>query len=165
MASPFLVSLFAHKAWSNARLAESLRTLPADVDVVARAVILLTFEHTHLVDRAFQARLEDRAPDIGAVVGRAVPDIDVLSAAMAELDAWYVRYASDVSDVELGRIVEFTYLIDGESGRMTKADMLGHVVTHGASHRGQIGKMLSDLKIKGASDMMTTFRRPAADRA
>ena len=37
--------------------------------------------------------------------------------------------------------------------------MLAHVITHGASHRGAIGKMLEALKVVGASDMVTTFAR------
>lgn len=160
MSSSFLVSLFEHKAWCNARLADALRAADGQLEGANRAVILLTFEHTHLVDRAFRARLEDAPPQIDAVVGRAVPEIDTLAAAMAETDAWYVRYAAEVAPDELERVVDFVYLIDGEKGRMTKADMLGHVIAHGASHRGAIGRMLSDLKIKGAPDMMTTFRRP-----
>jgi len=45
---------------------------------------------------------------------------------------------------------------------MTKADMLAHVITHGAAHRGAIGKMLEDLGVPGVSDMVTTFRRVEA---
>lgn len=160
MADAFLVSLFEHKAWCNAGLAAALRNLPADLDHTTRAVILITFEHTHLVDRAFQARLEGRDPDLAAVVGNRIPDPDALAAAMAEVDAWYIAYAARATAAELGETVTFTYIIDGEPGRMTKGDMLGHVITHGASHRGAIGKMLENLKVRGASDMMTTFRRP-----
>jgi len=160
MASSFQLSLFEHKAWCNARLADTLRATYGQLDAMSWAVILLTFEHTHLVDRAFQARLEDRAPDIDAVAGRAVPEIGELAQRMAATDAWYVRHAREVADAELEQIVEFTYLIDGEKGRMTKAEILGHLITHGAAHRGAIGKMLSDHKVKGRSDLMTTFRRP-----
>ena len=45
---------------------------------------------------------------------------------------------------------------------MTRGDMLAHVITHGASHRGAIGKMLENLGIAGAPDMVTTFRRVEA---
>ena len=100
MSTSFLVSLFEHKAWCNARLADALRAADGQLDGLNRAVILLTFEHTHLVDRAFRARLEDRTPDIEAVVGRAVPDIDALAAAMAQTDGWYLRYAADVAPVQ-----------------------------------------------------------------
>ena len=84
-------------------------------------------------------------------------------ASAATLSFFTLEAAQAAPDV-LAEIVEFTYLIDGEPGRMRKGDILGHVVTHGASHRGAIGKMLGDAKVKGAPDMMTAFRRPAADR-
>jgi uncharacterized damage-inducible protein DinB len=160
MSNAFLVSLFEHKAWCNAGLAEALRALPEDIDQQTRAVLLLTFEHTHRVDRAFKARLDGSEPDLDRIVGNRMPDLDALAAAMAQLDAWYVAYAARVTPEELAEIVEFTYIIDDEPGRMSKGDMLGHIVTHGASHRGAIGKMLEGLKARGASDMMTTFRRP-----
>jgi uncharacterized damage-inducible protein DinB len=40
---------------------------------------------------------------------------------------------------------------------MTRQEMLAHVITHGASHRGAIGKMLETLNVAGAPDMVTSF--------
>jgi uncharacterized damage-inducible protein DinB len=40
---------------------------------------------------------------------------------------------------------------------MTKGQILAHVITHSASHRGAIGKMLETMNVSGASDMVTTF--------
>jgi uncharacterized damage-inducible protein DinB len=40
---------------------------------------------------------------------------------------------------------------------MTRAEILAHIITHGASHRGAIGRMLETLKVAGAPDMVTTF--------
>ncbi|MGH6871349.1 MAG: DinB family protein [Rhizomicrobium sp.] len=157
----FLVSLFEHKAWCNTGLAGALRAGRDGMEPMAWAVALLTFEHTHRVDRVFKARLEGTAPGVTAVVGDAVPDLDALARRMAAMDAWYVDYAARVTQAELAGIVAFTYLSDGEPGRMTRGDILGHVITHGASHRGAIGKMLEPLGVAGAPDMMTTFRRPA----
>ena len=41
---------------------------------------------------------------------------------------------------------------------MTKGQILAHLITHGASHRGAIGKMLEGMGVQGASDMVTTFQ-------
>jgi uncharacterized damage-inducible protein DinB len=160
MANPFLVSLFEHKAWCNAGLVEALRAAQARVDAMSWTVILLTFEHTSIVDRIFKARLEGAEPGFASVTGNTLPDLDALARTMAETDAWYVRYASNVSAPELEQLVEFTYISDGMAGLMSRRDILGHVITHGASHRGAIGKMLETLGMPGAPDMMTTFRRP-----
>jgi uncharacterized damage-inducible protein DinB len=160
MSNTFLVSLFEHKAWCNAQLVEALRAARPQMDQTSWAVVLLTFDHTALVDRVFKARLEGREPEVNSVIAEAVPDLQALSARLAETDAWYVRYAASVSTAELEQLVVFTYVSDGMPGRLTKADILGHVITHGASHRGAIGKMLERMKLPGAPDMMTTFRRP-----
>ena len=159
MPNDFLISLFEHKAWCNRGLIAALKAAPADADRREMAVILLTFEHTAIVDQVFKARLSDAEPGFQAVVGRRVPDLDDLAATMAETDAWYVDYAGHVTPAELERVVDFTFVDEGDAGRMTKGQMLAHVITHSASHRGAIGKMLEAVKVRGAADMVTTFAR------
>jgi len=162
MADALLVSLFEHKAWCNQRLAEALRAAPKVEDRRAWAVVVLTFEHTSIVDRVFKARLEGAAPPFASTVGRAMPDLAALAQTMAATDGWYLDYARRATPAELETVVEFAFVDDGAPGRMTRADMLAHVITHGASHRGAIGKMLENLGIAGAPDMVTTFRRVEA---
>jgi uncharacterized damage-inducible protein DinB len=77
---------------------------------------------------------------------------------MAATDAWYIDYARNASSDALAEVIDFAFVDDSAPGRMTRGDMLAHVITHGASHRGGIGKMLEGLKVRGASDMVTTFR-------
>jgi len=160
MSNPFLVSLFEHKAWSNRRLIEALRAAPADVDRRQMAIVLLTLEHTGVIDQIFKARLIGGEHGFTAVNENRRPDIDQLAQMLRATDAWYVDYAGHVTEDELQTVVEFAYVSDGEPGRMTKGDILGHIITHGAAHRGGIGKMLEALDVAGPSDMMTTFRRP-----
>lgn len=158
MADQFLVSLFEHKAWCNARLAEALRAAPADLDPRQWAVILFTFDHTNIVDRVFKARLTGEEPPVASTIATAWPSLGATTAAMVETDAWYLDYVRGVTSAELERVIEFRFVDDGAPGRMTRGDMLAHVITHGASHRGAIGKMLEGLGAPGASDMVTTFR-------
>jgi uncharacterized damage-inducible protein DinB len=160
-----LVSLFQHKAWCNRGLAAALRAAPAEADRRQMAVALLTFEHTWIVDRIFKARLVGEDAGLTSVVGARVSDLEALSRAMGETDAWYEAYATRVTPAELEEALEFTYVDDGQPGRMTRGDMLAHVITHGASHRGAVGKMLEGMGVKGAPDSITTFNtrgRPAA---
>ena len=159
MADPLLASLFEHKAWCNQRLIVALSAAPKVEDRRAWAVVVLTFEHTSIVDRVFKARLEGVSPPFASTVGRAVPDLAELAETMAATDAWYLDYARQATPAELETVVEFAFIDDGAPGRMTKGDMLAHVITHGASHRGAIGKMLEGLGVRGAPDMVTTFRR------
>jgi uncharacterized damage-inducible protein DinB len=159
MPNDFLITLFEHKAWCNRGLVEALRAVPEDVDRGRMAVILLTLDHTSIVDQIFKARLSGAEPGFAAVVADRLPDLDGLGARLAETDAWYLDYVGGVSPAELEEVVDFTFVDDGEDGRMTRGQMLAHVITHAASHRGAIGKMLETLKLPGASDMVTTFER------
>ncbi len=165
MADAVLTSLFQHKAWSNQRLIEALRAAPGDVDRRQFAVVLFTFEHTSIVDRIFKAHLSGQQHDFPSVVSGRLPDLDALSATMAETDQWYLDYVGGVSQDELNTPVAFTFL-DGDEGLMTKAEMLAHIISHGAAHRGQVGKMLEALSIAGPADMVTTLvsrRRAGGD--
>jgi uncharacterized damage-inducible protein DinB len=165
MSNAVLVSLFEHKAWSNQALVTALRAAPADVDRKQMAVIVFTFDHTSIVDQIFKARLTGEPHDFESVVATRWPGIDALAQTMGGTDAWYVDYARRVSPEELESVVEFTFVADGEPGRMTRAEILAHVITHGASHRGAIGKMLETLNVRGAPDMVTSFLSERRDLA
>lgn len=162
MSNILLVPLFEHKAWCNQRLVEALRAAPAEADRRQMAVALFTLDHTSIVDRIFRGHLTGTEHGFDSVVASRKPNPDALAVALEETDAWYVDYAARVSTEELATVVAFTFVADGEAGRMTKAEMLAHVVTHGASHRGAIGKMLEAMGVAGAPDMVTTFRRERA---
>lgn len=159
MSNALLVTLFEHKAWCNRRLVEALRAAPEDSDRRQMAIILFTLDHTSIVDRIFQAHLSGAEHGYHAVVADRFPDLAALSERLSETDAWYLDYARRVSAAEQEAMVQFTFVGDGDPGRMTKGQMLAHVITHGASHRGAIGKMLEGLSIPGAPDMVTTFQR------
>ena len=73
MSNPFLVSLFEHKAWCNRSLIETLRAAPADVDRLQMAIVLLTLEHTGIVDQIFKARLTGGEHGFAEVAGNRRP--------------------------------------------------------------------------------------------
>jgi uncharacterized damage-inducible protein DinB len=159
MSTAFLTTLFRHKAWCNRGFVEALRAAPADADRRQMAVALFTLDHTSIVDQIFKAHLTGEPQGFDGVVANRFPDLDALSRTMSETDAWYLDYVGRVSAAELDEKVAFTFVDDGSPGRMTRGEMLAHVITHGASHRGAIGKMLEGLGVRGAPDMVTTFHR------
>ena len=159
MTDTFLIELFRHKAWCNVQLVEALRKAPGDLDRAQMAVVRFTLDHTLRVDRAFRARLSDTDHGLSSVVAKELPDLDILAEALSEIDTWYLDYVRRVSPSDLETTVNFTFISDGDQGHMTKKDILAHVITHGASHRGAIGKMLEAMKVQGAPDMVTTFLR------
>ena len=157
-----LIPLFAHKAWCNAGMIAAFRGAPPEADPRQMAVALYTLDHTSIVDQIFRARLTGEKTAFTAVVATARPDLGQLAATMDATDAWYLAYARGVDSAELHQVVEFTFVADGEPGRMTRAEILAHVIAHGASHRGAIGQMLQAAGATGPPDMVTTFRRPSS---
>jgi uncharacterized damage-inducible protein DinB len=158
MSNSFLISLFEHKAWCNRGLIEALRAAPETADRTQLAVALFTFDHTNVVDRIFKAHLSGAEHGVENVVATRFPKLDDLAETMAATDAWYLDYVRGVTPAELEQVVEFTF-VDGDPGRMTRGEILAHIITHGASHRGAVGKMLEGLQVRGASDMVTAFAR------
>lgn len=167
MPDAFLATVFAHKAWCNRQLIAALKAAPASAregeNRRAWVTAVMTFDHTRLVDAVFRARLEGReAAETSTVAGR-MPDLEALGEALAEGDAWFEAYVARAAPDELAETLEFSFVDDGAPGRMTRGEMLAHVITHGASHRGAIGKMLELLGVSGASDMVTTFVRVTSE--
>ena len=74
MTAKLLTSLFRYKAWANQGLIDALETIPEDADRRQRAVIVLTLDHTSLVDRIFKARILGETPPFEITVP--LDDID-----------------------------------------------------------------------------------------
>ena len=157
MSNAVLVSLFEHKAWSNQRLVASLRAAPEDVDRGRMAVALFTLDHTSIVDRIFQGHISGADHGYAGVVATRFPELEGLAARLAETDAWYLDYAGRATADDLETVVDFSFVDDGSAGRMTKAQMLAHVITHAAAHRGAIGASLAEMKVAGSPDMVTSL--------
>jgi uncharacterized damage-inducible protein DinB len=158
MTDRLFVSLFRHKAWADKSMFDALEAVPPE-QRGGIAMPLLVLNHTVLVDQVFKARLLGEAPAFDSVIPKRMPDLNELSDSVRRTDAWYVDYVGTVTDAELAQIVEFDFISDDDKGRMTKQEMLVHVLTHGAAHRSRVGQMLDGVSIRGPADMFTTFLR------
>ena len=118
--------------------------------------ITFTLDHMSVVDQLFKARIAGEPEPFPGVISPQLPSLAQLRDTVAKTDAWYIDYVRGVAQAELDEVLEFTFT-DGDPGRMSRAEMLGHVLTHGNSHRGAIGEKLGAMKIKGAPDMLTSF--------
>lgn len=156
MANAFLLSLFEFKRWIDAELYRSLCALPVER---RREIIIpiFTLDHAMRVDSVFRARLEGKPEPFDLIVSNTMPDLDALARSVADNDEWFVRYVRDVTEGELSESIAFDFVSDGDKGRMTRGEMLAHVLTHNQSHRGGVGKMLEPLGIEIPSDMFTSY--------
>lgn len=155
MSISIMKSLFGYKAWANAELFGSLVALPEQYAEQLHTCTR-TLNHIYVVDRLFQARLSGEPSPFEATNTKATPSLDRLRCEVEATDAWYLRYVSGVCDAELSSVLDFTFT-DGDAGRMSREEILLHVLTHGAYHRGNVGQVLKSLSIAPPRDLYTRF--------
>jgi len=156
MADKLLTSLFAYKAWANRALYDALLAATPGEHPMEMATITITLDHVSVVDQLFQARIAGEPEPFTGVISPQTPPLAQLRDTVAKTDAWYIDYVGAAPQAALDEVLEFTFT-DGDPGRMSRAEMLGHVLTHGNSHRGAIGSRLGAIGIKGVPDMLTSY--------
>jgi uncharacterized damage-inducible protein DinB len=75
---------------------------------------------------------------------------------MRNTDRRYVDYVSTLRNEQLLEQIDFAFT-DGAPGRMSREEMLMHVLTHGVGHRGQISALLLLNSIAPVKDGFTTY--------
>ncbi|GGE06533.1 DNA damage-inducible protein DinB [Aureimonas endophytica] len=140
------IPLFFYQSWANEEFLACLERLDPVRQGRERHQALRLMNHIHVVSEIFAAHLEARSHGYAADNTDATPEPADLRAALAARDRWYCDYASRVSAEALAEPVAFTFT-DGDRGSMTRAEMLTHVVLHGAYHRGEVGRLLAPLDL------------------
>ncbi|ROZ76604.1 DinB family protein [Ramlibacter sp. WS9] len=153
--STTLISLFGHKAWANRELFAALATLPAE-HAEQLTTCIRTLNHIYVVDRLFRARLAGEPAPFEATNTKATPTLDQLRDDAAATDAWYQTYVASLTDEKASEVMDFTFA-DGDAGRMSLEEILLHVITHGAYHRGNVGQVLKSISVAPPRDLYTKF--------
>jgi uncharacterized damage-inducible protein DinB len=148
-----LTSLLRYKAAANAELVEAIALLP---QTPALAPALRILNHNHVVDRIFAAHMTGEPHGYADSWSDEVPSLGALAADIRTTDDWYPYYLSTLDDEALAEPVDFTFT-DGEHGRMTRAEILAHVVTHSGYHRAEIGRLLPEIRAVGARDVFAGY--------
>jgi len=156
MSSTFLTQLFEHKAWANRAFYDALLAVPAERRREF-VVPIFTLDHAMRVDSVFRARLEGRPEPYDAVIAQKMPKLEGIAQTVTDNDAWYIAYTKTLSEAALNEPVQFRFLIDGDKGNLTRAQILAHVLTHHHSHRTAMTEKLAALNIKVPGDMVTSW--------
>lgn len=151
-----LQSLFAYKAWANEELFSFLSALPAADHAQQLHGSLRTLNHIYVVDRIFRAHLSGEPRPFDATNTKDTPSLDQLRADVAATDAWYLAYAGSLTPTDLAQMVAFDFT-DGDRGRMSREEILLHVLTHGGYHRGNVGQLFKSISIAPPRDLYTKF--------
>jgi len=149
-----LQRLFRYKAWANDRLLTALAGLGQESPIAGLALQALS--HSHAVDRIFAAHMRRNAHGYTSANPGTIATLEELSAEVRVSDQEYVGYVSALSHEELAERIDFTFT-DGAPGRMSREEMLMHVITHGVGHRGQVSAVMLLNSLRPSSDGFTTF--------
>lgn len=153
-----LTSLIRYKATADDELIAALERVDAAGEGGSDAfrAALRVFNHAHIVDRIFAAHLDGTRHPYAASWSEAPPALPVLAASVGDTDRWYLAFMERVSPDDLAGEIAFTFT-DGARGRMTREEMLAHVVTHGGYHRGEVGRLLPAIEETAMRDVFTGF--------
>jgi uncharacterized damage-inducible protein DinB len=153
-----LQRLFRYKAWANDELLTALARLGGDSPVTGLAIKALT--HSLVVDRIFAAHLRRKAHAYTSANLIEMPTLEDLSGDIRESDREYVDYVSRLDRDALVEPIDFVFT-DGAPGRMSREEMLMHVINHGTGHRGQVSAVMLLHSVSPAKDGFTTWLHEA----
>lgn len=133
MVVDYLKSLFAYDDWANR---EALASLKAVAEPPPRAVQLMA--HVVAAQVLWWGRLHDEPPSVAVW-----PDLtpDECERHLAELRSKWQSYLRGLTAEKLRAEASYTNT-KGERWSSAVEDVLRHVLTHGAYHRGQIATHL-----------------------
>lgn len=150
-----LVSLLGSKAWADSELFALLAALPEE-HAESLHTCLRTLNHIHVVDRIFRAHLSGEPTPFDATNTKVTPSLAQLRSDVEATDAWYLSHVSTLAPGQLSEVIEFTFT-DGDRGRMSREEILLHIVTHGGYHRGNVGQVLKSISVAPPRDLYTKF--------
>ncbi len=156
--------LARYNAWANRLIFDAVAALPPEEATRERKTLFRnmvhTLNHNYVIDRIWQAHLEGRAHGYTARNTKDHPPLAELWRAQQEIDRWYVDYFASASAEQLAQEIDFE-LIGGNRGRMSRADMLLHVVNHTTYHRGFVADLFYQVPAKPPTTDLPVFLREA----
>jgi len=153
-----LQRLFRYKGWANDELLTALAGLDAESPITALAIKALS--HSYVVDRIFFAHMRRKAHAYASANLSEMPTLEQLSADIRKSDLEYIDYVSALDHDQLAERIDFTFT-DGATGRMSREEMLMHVITHGVGHRGQVSAVMLLNSVAPVRDGFTTYLHTA----
>ena len=153
-----LQRLFRYKAWANDELLTALARLGGESPITGLAIKALS--HSYIVDRIFAAHIRLMAHAYTSANSSEMPTLDDLSADIRKSDREYIGYVSALDRDKLAERIDFAFT-DGAPGRMSREEMLMHVINHGTGHRGQVSAVMLLHAMQPSKDGFTTYLHEA----
>jgi len=148
--------LYDYNAWANARVLDAAAALTPEQftrDLGSSfPSVRDTLTHVMAAEHVWLARWRGHSPR-RLLDAAEFPTLGDVRARWAEVERELSEFVRGVTDDSLGRVIAYTNT-RGEEWRYALGQMMQHVVTHSAYHRGQVTTMLRQL---GARAVLTDF--------
>ena len=153
-----LLRLFQYKAWADDELLSALARQGAESSTTGLAIKAMS--HSYIVDRIFDAHLKRKAHSYTSANPSRLPKLEDLSEDIRKSDRQYIEYVAELDGDQLAERIDFIFT-DGAPGRMSREEMLLHVINHGTGHRGQVSAVMLLESLQPAKDGFTTYLHEA----
>ncbi len=154
--------LLAYKRWANSLTFETVLALAPDEASRHRATrwesIAYTLSHVWVVDDIFKHHLEGRAHSYAFRNVEERLSVEAIWERQREIDVWYADFAATQTPDDMRTFIDFEY-VGGGKGRMTRQDIILHLVNHGTCHRGLVSDMLYQIPNMPETNDLTVFLR------
>jgi uncharacterized damage-inducible protein DinB len=139
--------------WADGQLLPALAACPA-----AQGEALPLFGHVLAAEHVWLSRLEKREARVPVWPTLSVAECETLA---AENAAAYRAYVAGLDDAKLADILHYRTQA-GQEYSTAVIDILTHVVTHGAYHRGQVAKMIGKTGVLAPTTDFIAYVRSVA---
>ena len=155
-------TLARYNAWANVLIFDAVAALPEGEATRPRRSVFRnmvhTLNHNYVIALIWQAHLEGREHGFAARNTKDHPPLAALHTQQQAVDQWYVDWADSLTEKSLGEEVSFT-LIGGNPGRMTRSEILLHIVNHSTYHRGYVAQMFYQVPARPPTTDLPVFLR------
>jgi uncharacterized damage-inducible protein DinB len=145
-----------YKAWADRRTLDAVAQLDQTMHSVTLDFVRQQFNHMVRVEEIFRARLCSTPEPHQSTNTIHLPDLEELDARLSASNLWLQEYGRTLRSQDLDQAVCFTF-VDGQTGSMSKEEILYHLINHGTYHRGAIGHALDLAKVPRPADTYTVF--------
>ena len=151
-----LASLFKYKQWADAELLQAIGRMDETAQANNWHAAVRVMNHIRVVDEIFIGHLGGTAHGHSATNTVDTPSIAELSQLLQKTGQWYVNLCESLPFPMLSEVLPFTFT-DGDAGRMSREEILLHVIAHGTYHRGAAGRVLVQSGLAAPRDLFTRF--------
>ncbi|OWW18077.1 DinB family protein [Noviherbaspirillum denitrificans] len=150
------IDIFKYKQWADRRTLDAAKSIDGQENSATTSFIRQQLNHMVIVEELFRARLIDDESSHRSTNTEIVPELNELDLRLTQSNEWFIRYVTELDLEALNDQISFQF-VDGRHGRMTRQEILFHIVNHGTYHRGAIGHALDLAKAARPADTYTVF--------